>query len=447
MTVTRKETKRNGLIRHAVVVPLFIATVCAAAGEGTLSYNDAPPRRGRWRNISFRTFTKPDDMNTIGITSPHAVVASTRVGDRTVSIAIDCSKPGGNRPDVVRLDVAGRGTFAGGPVLNIENYNAGGNRTHFSIRGQKRSVTAGGRAIPVWFSARYFKNERFRVFSLETRVVAAGTCRFGAAVRKVRVLDTSANFTIGDPLETPVKSSVPLTGDTFRIAGKDGTFSDDSALLYLGQPVRLGGAWYVVTVADMTIAARPFDGGLGNITADFAQMSSVLSGDRHYVAISSTEKVVTVPADRYRIVLYKVARKAPGGVTLCGYYCKGKKAALVVTDGGTTAFPDPAPIVGAVSTVQRGTGVVFSLKTTDALDSRAVRVMDAKGKAVPAPVIEVYDAAGRKVYTATMRYGSGGTCSGTWRVPAELKGSFRLKTVYETGAFAFKSRGGPLVIE
>lgn len=405
MTVTRKEVNRKGRLGPAIVVPLLFATLCAAAGEGALSYTDTPPRQGRWRRISFSRFTKPDDMKKMGLTSSRAVVASKRVGDRTVSIAIDCSKPGGTQPDVVRLDMAGRGTFAGGPVLKIENYNASGNRTNFSIRGQKRTVSVGGKRIPVRFSARYFKSERFRVLSLETRAMAEGTCRFGTAVRKVRVLDTSANFTVGDSLKTPVKSSVPPTGDMLQVAGADGTFNNDPTPRYVGQPIRLGGAWYVVTVDDLNITARPFDGGVGTITADFANMSCVLSGDAYYVTLDGKQKAVQIPADRYRIQRYRIAEKAPGGVTLCGYYCKGKKAALVVTDGGTTVFPDPAPIVGAVSTVQRGSSVVFSLKTTDALDSRIVRVLNEKGKAMPAPVVEVYDAAGRKVYTATMRYG------------------------------------------
>lgn len=79
---------------------------------------------------------------------------------------------------------------------------------------------------------------------------------------------------------------------------------------------------------------------------------------------------------------------------------------VVLASGAVLAGEDiAAPLSGSVKTLQRGDVVYLVLQLADASGRPVRAVMLPGGKRPDPPRVEVFDDAGRRVYSCTLRYG------------------------------------------
>ncbi len=355
-----------------------------------------------------------------GTVNPHAVVATLRSGDLVIKVAIDSAKADAATPDVLRLDFSGAGKFADAAVVPLKMQPTGGDYVNASFGPTTVSIQRDGKAIPVSVEGSYNKSSTYRYLNMFLGTGMDGRCAFGDKTYPVRIVDGNHNLRFGD---TPnvfqqggrVRSRAggpQLSADTLIVDTGEG-FDQSKTKSFFGQPVLVDGAWYDVKLSEdaSKISAKPSEAKTGTIQIPQKQWTAKFIGGKYVLVLSGTDKPVAVPADSYVIADYQITIPGqsglPSAMLMAGRMALyGQEGKLVeVPEGQTVSIPIGPPLTGSIQASQSGRTVNFSLKLADAAGSSVDYLTLAGGRQPPEPHVEVFDKAGKSVYTGKMQYG------------------------------------------
>ncbi len=414
---------------------MLTAGVCLAA-VGDLTYCTKAPA-GQLPGASYRVVTVPADPAAMGLTHADAVVIKTDVG---ICVAFDSDDAKAKTLNVARIDKTGKGTFAeaetvklvlsagGGAVLSTGGGAAAGSgvtvrtvqaaqtietewaallRSGTSIPSSRLepmpvTISKGGKAIPAILQGTYSTRGGKPVASISLTVVAEGECAFGEDVRKILVLDSNRNFTVGDVVTMPRIGGTYTSADYYMVANADGEFASGSRRIRarVGQAVEVGGRYYRVNVTGMKAASEGIPS--GSLAIDAKWWNCSLMGPAGTFRLTGGAEPMSAPVGEYR-VYFQVSdsRGADGkGPTISG---SGSKP-ITIAAGKTTTVRYGHGLSASITVAKKAGKVVLSVTQTDANGSKISQLL-ANGKRPEAPVVEVVDKAGKIVYTAKMAYG------------------------------------------
>jgi len=395
---------------------LLLAAATAWAAEGDLTPVACSPELALQNNRLWTgPFTRPD--KDAGTVNPHAVVARVRGEMGAVAVvAIDSRQTDAKAPDVLRLDFTGQGRFAGAPVVPLTLQSADATNRQWGVGPATLQVKRDGRDIPVWVEGNYYKGEGRRYLRLRLTTALAGRLTFGGKSYSVRVVDGDGNLLCGQGPRTR-KSAGQIArihgGDTLAIDTGDGSFKQDGQVImaYFGHPVRVGGAWYNVSLsADRKrIAATPSMAKTAKLKIAQESWSATLAGEKHIIKLAGSRKPVIVPADRYTLVEFSQSLRSTGkpdeGLSIFGRGRVGPREAVIIdaAPGKTVAPALGWPVTAAITAKVASGKVSMDFKFTDAAGQAVQLLIPTRRR--KDPQVKVLDAAGKSVHTGKFEYG------------------------------------------
>lgn len=355
-------------------------------------------------NASTEGFTKAGGD---GLTSKHAMVATLKAGEAVIKAALDSKSPTGETPDLIRLDLSGKGEFKGCPTLPLKLQGAATSATRIgpATIQDKRD----GKDVPIQVRGYYYKRADYRYLSLQFGTALEGSCAFGAKTCRVRIVDGDGNFRCGDPAKMTVKDGKAgeiALGDTLQVFGGDEGAATQR--LFFGQRVKVDGKWYDVKISPdgSKVSAAEAKVQMGQVRMPRERWSATLLGTKHLVNLSGGAAPVKVPAGEYVFMSYNEMYK-DGARLLCmgGRAPQGALKVFSVQAGKVTDLAAGSPMTAGLDVKSRDATTQFSLRLLDASGARVRVLQIARGQRPEAPQIEIHDAAGKKVYDGKMRYG------------------------------------------
>jgi len=367
----------------------------AAGGVGDLEYVKSRTG-GRGATCQPRQPVSTAVPKATGLHSPKAVLLSDK---GPVRVILDAAKAGETKLTVVRVDAAGAGNFKQAVTVKSRLRSTTG-----SFGPETVTVKRNGKAIPVIISGHFHLGSSVRGGAGVT-AMAEGTCAFGKTTRKIRIVDGNGNLSLSDPATPPFGAAVPIKGDGILVADAAGKFTSSIPTSFVGQPVQVDGAWYIVSVDGMKASSAPIDGKGGKISVKAAQWTCTLASKKYFLTVTGGDNPVDVPADSYRVLRYSLTMPAATGSRGARISGSAGSKLLDVKAGQCTPLPLGSPIEATVTAKKSGGKVAFSLNQTDPVGAKVGSVLGAGGKRPPKPSIEVVSAAGAVVYTASLEYG------------------------------------------
>jgi len=367
----------------------------AAGGVGDLEYVKSRTG-GRGSMCRPRQPVSTSVPKATGLHSPKAVLLSEK---GPVRVILDAASADETALTAVRVDVAGAGDFR--QAVTIKSRLRGKTGT---FGPQTVTVKRDGKAIPVVISGHFHTGSSVRGGAGVT-AMAEGTCAFGKTIRKIRIVDGNGNLSLSDAATPPFGVAARPKGDGVLVADAAGKFTSSVPTSFVGQPVQVDGALYIVSVDGLKASAAPIDEKGGKISVKAAQWTCTLASKKYYLTVTGGADPVVVPADTYRVLRYSLTLPAATGSR--GPRISGSAGAkpLDVKAGQCTPLPLGSPIEATVAARVSGGKVTFSLNQTDPVGAKVSSVLVAGGKRPPKPSIEVVSAAGEVVHTATLEYG------------------------------------------
>jgi hypothetical protein len=408
---------------RTMAAAVLLAASWARAGVGDLRPVAVEPGQAlRLRPLycNGRQFSQRTEGD--GTVNPHATIGTMRNGKFTVRAAIDSRAPNAKAPDVVRLDFSGEGTFAGKPVVPLKVRKTGQSLSA-QVGPATLQVPVDGRKVPVRVTGQYTKNSDYRHLNLLLGTAVEGSCRFGKKTYRVRIIDGDGNLAPGDPVKRfrqLLRTVGVQTGDTLVIDGGSGTSGAGSQRALFGSPVRVDGTWYAVTISgDGTkVAAKPLAVETAMVRVPHAKWAAMFLGKEHCLYVQGGPEPIALPADQYVICDFReterTARRSSAMLTCGGRreLQSGKAKAIDAPAGRTTDVVVGSPLSAALKITPRKatlgqTHVRMDLVLADA-GGRAVDYVhnpDSRNGRPDRPVVEIFDAAGKRVYTCKLEYG------------------------------------------
>ena len=187
--------------------------------------------------------------------------------------------PPGPQPDRLRFDFTGKGAFNDTQVVPIHWMSPGGQAGRGQFGPTVLAVQEAGRTLSVTVSGMCMAtgSRGGPAYVLRASFVAAaeGPCQFGEKSRTVRVVD-GGNLSFRDGLKLPLAG--PLYSALLRqYADKVIVLKDDGTVdtwSYYGQPVRVDGQWYVVSVSDdqASVSAAKLDAPMAELRPEASRL-------------------------------------------------------------------------------------------------------------------------------------------------------------------------------
>ncbi len=387
----------------------------AAGGVGDLTYAKATPPgiSGGGVNIAMKT---PANPKAVGLTHPKAMVTADGA---LVKVAFDSDDANADALDVARIVMSGKSDFTKAVTVKlVKTRRVSANYTMLALPPHPIEIRKDGKRIPALLSGRYYRM-RSRTSSkpgaklvmrvsgnVSVQVVGQGKCQFGDTVRKVLVIDSNRNMTLGDVTTLKRGDREYKQADYCRIADAKGKFVTSSRTGYaqMGQPTQIDGKWYSLTCDNMKISAKPLSDSVGTLSIDAPRWECMLTGNGLTLNVVGGVKPVEVPAGEYRVRMFRLYQEADTTKPCANIYGSQNKP-LTITAGKATTLAAGADITATMSAKASKGKVRFSISQTDAAGSRISGIYGAGGRRPQAPQIEVVNKAGKVVYTAKLAYG------------------------------------------
>ena len=379
-----------------VVVVLLAVTALAAVGDLEVA---APPRFGSGLSVKFPEVRKITTGKDIGLPTAEAVIASGTVSGIDVRLAVTGKA---NKFDAMRVDTSGKGRFSKAPVLRMRTLSSKPERYIAAIGPVRMMFAKDGQSIPATVTGRFFGiNGKYSMY-LQFIVTAQGSCAFGEATRKVRIIDASGDMTFG---EARTGKTTPGRFVRVLVADENGKFQFQFSRITLGtemgQPIQVGGKWYVLKVGGMKVSAEALTCPMGKIVCGSKKWQLQLTSKKYKIIVRGGAKPVEVPADTYKLMRCCSLCTGPSKVAVLN---SSPATPVKVVAGETLSLPTNLPLkVTILATVGKGK-VTFALKQTDAAGFRA-SVVNQLGARPRPPSIDVVDQKGTIVHTAKLENG------------------------------------------
>ncbi|MHC4982320.1 MAG: sialidase family protein, partial [Planctomycetota bacterium] len=378
--------------------------------------------------------------------NPGAVVATLAAPGRVIKVAVDSRQAGATHPDLLRIDLTGKGDFKDAYLVPLHNrFNYLG-KVGYEFLDKNGKVTVDGKEVPVHFYALYLWSENSQHLQVQFGWMAQGRCPIGQRQYKLRILDNNSNLRLGDPAIPEVRAgrAVGYTiGDRIEVDMGDGRFRD-SATFYQGQLAGIDGQLYRLALSeDLTsLNAVPYQGPSGAVHVDQSHWSASLISTDELIVIRGNRKPIPVPPGRYVLRYFKQYADKP---------FHGKRAefsmvppagddlieTVTVQAGQTVQVKIGLPITATLSVQKTGGSVRFNLVQRD-VGGRLIGRMIIWGRGgwtKPEELtVEILDGSGKSVDKLAIRFW-GGAQPVTWRPPPALRGRFKAVLRYRNKAF------------
>lgn len=411
-------------MRKSLLAGLCLA-LCVNAAQGGEVKRTAPQaslhqiqRLASWRRSAFHTA----DANS-GAVNANATVVKLRRGELSVAVCIDTKSEDGKVPDVVRIDLTGKGQFDGAATVPLKNTSSP--NTFMATFSGKIRTRHGDSNVPVWVQGEYRKyNKNHRYASVKLLTAAECSCRFGAKTFPVRILDGDTNLKLGDSWK-----SSGLLRRAGRLEFGDWVFIDTddndragfmsrttTVATPYGQPVKIDGKWYDITLSEDggSMTAKSVKIKTGKLVVPHKKWNGMLaSSDWLVIENHGDDTPIEVKVGKYKVarfMQYAPSGSGSGRMSRMGFHrvAQGGEAA-VVKEGRTTKMKIGPPLVARVRpkvmTIRgKGQWVRFSLEVTD-VGGRELQVLSVEGGRRPTPKLSIVNADGREVHSVSMRYG------------------------------------------
>jgi hypothetical protein len=313
-----------------------------------------------------------------GTLNSDAKVVTLRRGDLTILVAIDAAKADDKTLNILRIDAQGTGKFDAGKGLALE-FPAAGNRQRATFGPADITIVRQGKSQPVRVSGWCQVDPRgptsMQVF---LGSVLEGLCDFTGKAHPIRFLDNTSNLKMDDPAKPNVRDAAVrgmTQGDLIEVDTGNGSFQKaDVHRGYVGQPVLVDGAWFLVTVsADQNkVTAAPLKDPTGQIKVAAPEWSATLASPERILLVEGGKDAVPVPAGKY-VVVSATLRNGDTVATINDPRAgAGRAETLEVVAGKLSTSPWGTPLVSHVDAQVSGRQV--TLKGT---------LLDAGGRSVP----------------------------------------------------------------
>jgi hypothetical protein len=342
-----------------------------------------------------------------GAVSPRAKIAMFRNVAFSIRVAVDSVKADDTAYNVIRIaDAAGKFDSAQGIPLDASKAGVGGmvpfgpatvtislsgKPSVFMVRGVCQITEAG----PV-------------LLQLSLGAVLEGQCAFGDKTYTVRCVDATYNLKMDDraqivcgSLDT-VLSVTP--GDYVLVDTGDGTFTKSVAYAYVGQPIRVDGAWWDVLISpDGTqITAEKLGMPAGRLKVSASDWTLKLAGRDRVLLIEGNADGVEVPAGRYSVISAAIRREDTSVSIAETRMAQGKAEVVEIAAGKTAELPLGPPLESRTTAAVNGRQVTFTPALVDAGGRAALSF--AKGGALVQCTVQVSGADGKPVYSAAIEF-------------------------------------------
>jgi hypothetical protein len=382
----------------------------AAGGVGDLTPTKSMPSGVSVHDGAMEQMYTPANPKALGLTHPKAMIAS---GDMPIKVAFDADDAKADVLNTVRINVTGKGGFADAVTVKlVRARGAPAEPTTLTFGPRLVTITKADKKFSALLAGEYRKTKTRVSGYVVIKAFAEGTVRFGKAIRKVRVLDSNDNLTLGDVVIIKPGNREFRMADHCRVANDKGKFTTSSGavLVQMGRPIQIDGKWYTLTCGDMKITAKSLADRLGTLSVDAPRWQCLLSADNYTLTITGGDKPVDVPAGEYRVQrlrLYQQAGADGAGPSIS----RGRTKPLTIAPGKAASLSPGSNITATMATTvttDKKTSRVkvrFSVSQADEAGWRISKIYGADGKRPTAPQIEVLDKAGKVIYIAKLAYG------------------------------------------
>lgn len=275
-----------------------------------------------------------------GTVSPTAVVATFPRHGGTLRVAVDADVAEADVPSCVRIDLTGAGKFT--EAMRIPMNLAIAHEGHYdgAFGPQALETMVDGVRTSVTVRGTYHFSESGQRMTVFLGTALEGTCAFGGAEYRLRVIDGNADLFVGDrAIRQADRFGGFASGDRVQVDQPGGVVSEG---LY-GQPLLVDGVWYRVALSPdrQTVSATKLNLQFGRLAVPHLAWSAVLVGEQFVLDLRGNRREVTLPVDRYTVASYRETAPVPFG----------PPATLTRGPGGTTIEVKPdALTVGALGT-------------------------------------------------------------------------------------------------
>jgi hypothetical protein len=432
----------NRLLAVLAATCLTASVAYGAVGDLTLKGCD-PNTAGGWTVY----MSGPQDVAPApadcGTVNPKAKVVTLKgPGGYTLKVALDSAKADATILDVLRIDATGAGKFTAAASVDLKWPAADGTGAA-GINPITLKLTRDGHEVPVGIAG-YVTASSDGLASLYLRCGSCleGQCAFGDKVLTVRIVDSTGNMKMNDPVKVNVTNGAPSgmsPGDMIMIdAGKGGlddiyAFPSEKAATaevdgsldlaarvvaeatrfhlagFWGQPVMVGGVWYDLAVSDdaAKVSAAPAKGPMGKIKLDADRVNIELVSADRVLMIDAAAGPIDVPAGKY-VVARATLRKDKAAVTLSDnafYQGQGKSIEIVADKVTENPFGPPfmakaAPMPGAV--LKAGQQITLMPTIADEAGRSISNIILAGNPAAKEGEIQVFGADNKQVLAADL---------------------------------------------
>jgi hypothetical protein len=242
---------------------------------------------------------------------------------------------------------------------------------------------------------------------------AEGPCQFAQKSYTVRVVDSSGNLSFRDGLKLPVGGNpypaiLAQNADKVMVSSQDGTLV---AWACYGPPLRVDGEWYTATISDdqASVTATKLDVPMAELRPAAADWEALLVGRKYVLTLSGGKEPIRIPADTYALGACS-EHGLRDGRRVGELMCVGDARPVAKAEGGGPVdLPALVPLKAKLSVQQNGDTVVFSfeMKSASGLEVSTLTVADERGNVArpQPPRVKVFNANGKLVYQADLRYG------------------------------------------
>jgi hypothetical protein len=320
------------------------------------------------------------------------IVGTIKTFDGTVHVAFD-GRPGVD-PQMVIFDFTGAGDFKKTTTARINPLRRGP-----SFWGELQPVQVpverNGQRFSVGVAGSIYRSGDRQSLDLQMGVMLSSRCTFGQRQLTIDIIDGDQNLHFGD--KTVVNNQNFDFGDTLIIHNQSGATNK----VLFGQPVCVEGAWYDLNIgADYDLTATPVELQTGELKIKHTDWSAILVGEKYVLGLSGDARPLSVPADTYRVARYE-ERMGTAGIS-----CQGKSdKSVTIVAGQEQELEIGSPIAGLPVLHQKGDQVIIRARLVDVSGLAVSELRLPNGRRPPPPVVAIFDAQGRQLYTATLEYG------------------------------------------
>ena len=386
--------------------------------------------------------------------NPSAVVATLRGIGRVIKVAIDSRQAGATHPDLLRVDLTGKGDFKNAYLVPLgHRFNYLG-KVAYDFVDKNWTVTVDGKDLPVNCYGLYLWSENSQHFHIQFGWMAQGRCPIGQRQYKVRVLDSNSNLRLGDPAVPEIHGgrAVGYTmGDRIEVDMGDGRFRD-YAIFCQGQLAGIDGQLYRLELSEdlASLNAVPYQGPSGAVQVDQAHWSASLISADEIIVIRGNRKPIPVPPGRYVLRYFRQYADEPFQGRRSTFGLAPPAAddlieTITVQAGQTVQIKIGMPITATLSVQKRDGSVRFNVVQRDVGGRQlgAMTIWGRSGSIGPEELtVEILEDGGKSVDKMAMRF-RGSPQPLTWQPPAGLRGRFKAVLRYRDKAFGTIEIGQP----